>query len=145
MLFRSRGGECDFTVCKVQSGIAAYKAGDIKYLTMLSLTPVALMPEVPLVTKDYPAFEQYLPWGPFYGVYVKKGTDSAIVEKLGAAFTKGFNDPSYQAVLKNFNINPAGLTGAKAAEYVKNWQRNTLTALVKSGAVTKTLDELGIK
>lgn len=140
-----RGGECDFTVCKVQSGIAAYKAGDIKYLTMLALEPVALMPEVPLITKDYPDFAQYLPWGPFYGVYVKKGTDPSIVKMLGAAFTKGFNDPSYQTVLKNFNVNPAGLTGAKATEYVKAWQKNTLSALVKSGAVTKSLEELGIK
>ena len=61
-------GECDFTICKVQSGIEDYKAGELKFLSMLATEPVEQMSEVPLITAEYPDFEQYLPWGPFYGV-----------------------------------------------------------------------------
>jgi tripartite-type tricarboxylate transporter receptor subunit TctC len=138
-----KGGECDFTICKVQSGITSYKAGDIKYLTMLAIKPVSQMPEVPLIITDYPDFKQFLPWGPFYGIFVKKGTSQDIVKKLGSAFNKGFDESSYQTVLKNFNVEPLGLTGEKAADYLKNWQKNTLTALVNSGAIDKTLEKLG--
>ncbi|MBR4578391.1 MAG: tripartite tricarboxylate transporter substrate binding protein [Oscillospiraceae bacterium] len=128
-------GECDFTVCKVQSGIEDYKAGDIKYLCMLALEPVPTMPEVPLVTAEYPDFAKYLPWGPFYGVFVKKGTDESIKATLSEAFTSVGTDPSYQEVLANFNINFKGVSGDEAAAYIQAWRENTVGALRSSGAI----------
>ena len=104
-------GECDFTICKVQSGIEDYKAGELKFLSMLATEPVEQMSEVPLITAEYPDFEQYLPWGPFYGVFVKAGTDQAAIDTLSAAFETAFNDASYQDLLAGFNINALGYTG----------------------------------
>lgn len=138
-------GECDFTICKVQSGIEDYKAGELKYLSMLATEPVEQMSEVPLITEEYPDFAQYLPWGPFYGVFVKAGTDQAVIDTLSAAFETAFNDASYQELLAGFNINALGYTGDQALEYLDNWQTNTITTLVNSGAITKTLSELGIE
>ena len=138
-------GECDFTICKVQSGIEDYKAGELKFLSMLATEPVEQMSEVPLITAEYPDFEQYLPWGPFYGVFVKAGTDQAAIDTLSAAFETAFNDASYQDLLAGFNINALRYTGDEAKEYLDNWQTNTITALVNSGAITKTLSELGIE
>lgn len=128
-------GECDFTVCKVQSGIEDYKAGDIKFLCMMATEPVEAMPEVPLVTAEYPDFAQYLPWGPFYGIFVKKGTDPAVTEALSKAFEAVGTDPSYQEVLGRFNINFLGYSGSEAGSYIENWQKNTITALTNSGAL----------
>ena len=128
-------GECVFTVCKVQSGIQDYRAGTIKFLTMLATKSVPVMPEIPLVTREYPGFAKYLPWGPFYGVHVKRGTDAAIQKKLSDAFTAASKDPSYQAVLSNFNINYLGYSGAEAKTYISNWQNNTVNALTVSGAL----------
>ena len=128
-------GECDFTVCKVQSGIEDYKAGDLKFLCVLSTKPVPVMPEVPLVTVEYPDFSKYLPWGPFYGVFVKKGTDPAIIAKLSEAFTKAGPQESYQAVLANFNINFLGYSGEEATKYISSWRENTVNALKSSGAL----------
>lgn len=138
-------GECDFTICKVQSGIEDYKAGTLKYLCMLALEPVAQLEDVPLITAEYPDFAQYLPWGPFYGVFVKQGTDQAVVDTLAAAFSKAFQDQSYQDLLESYNINALGLVGQEAQDYLKAWQTNTVTALVDSGAVSKSLGELGIE
>lgn len=130
-------GECVFTVCKVQSGIEAWKAGDIKYLTMVAKESVPVMAEIPLITAEYPDFEQFLPWGPFYGVFVKKDTDAAFVEKLSAAFKTAFADPTYQEVLTNYNINALGYTGDEAAEYIAGWQKVTVDALKSSGAIAE--------
>ena len=80
-------------------------------LCMLATEPVEQMADVPLITAEYPAFSDYLPWGPFYGVFVKQGTDASVVETLSAAFVEAFNDPSYQDVLKNYNVNPIGYAG----------------------------------
>ena len=130
-------GECDFTSCKVQSGIEDWKAGDLKYLCMLSTEPVEVMSEIPVVTKGYPDFEKYLPWGPFYGVFVKKGTDAAVEAKLTEAFTAAGLDASYQEVLKNFNINFKGISGDEANEYINNWRENSISALKASGAIAE--------
>lgn len=138
-------GECDFTICKVQSGIEDYKAGELNFLSMLSTEPVPQMEEVPLITAEYPDFEQYLPWGPFYGVFVKADTDPAVVETLANAFAAAFADASYQELLAGFNINALGLTGDEAKAYLDTWQKNTITALVESGAITKSLEELGVE
>ena len=128
-------GECDFTSCKVQTGIEDWKAGDVKYLTMLSLEPVEVMAEVPVVLNEYPDFEKYLPWGPFYGVFVKKGTDPAIEEVLSAAFSKAGEDPSHLEVLKNFNVSHLALSGEDAAAYIQSWRENSIEALTAAGAI----------
>lgn len=128
-------GECDFTVCKIQSGIEDFKAGELKFLCLFATKKVDLMPDVPLVTVEYPDFSKYLPWGPFYGVFVKKGTPKEIISKLSEAFTKSGPQESYQKVLANFNINFLGYSGEEAAKYISSWRENTVNALKKSGAL----------
>lgn len=129
-------GECDFTVCKVQSGVEDYKSGDLRFLCLLTQESVSVMADVPLVTAEYPDFSKYLPWGPFYGIFVKKGTDPAVTKTLSEAFQAVGTDASYQEVLKNFNINFLGYAGAEADEYISTWQANTLAALTASGALS---------
>ncbi len=128
-------GECDFTVAKIQAGIGDYKAGTLKFLSMLSKEKVEALPEVSLVVDEYPAFDEYLPWGSFYGVFVKKGTDAAVTQKLGTAFKEASLDKSYTEILKNFNVNYLGLTGDEAKSYISTWKKNTVDALKKSGAL----------
>lgn len=124
-------GECDFTVSKVQMGYQEYKSGDYKWLCMLSAEPVELMSDVPLITAEYPEFEDLLPWGPFYGVFVKEGTDPQVVGILADAFSRAYEDSSYQTMLRYFYINPIGYTGDEAKEYISNWRANMLDILTK--------------
>lgn len=129
------GGECDLTVCKVQSGLEDYRAGELKFLCMFSSSPVPAMPEVAPITGEYPGFERYLPWGPFYGVFVKSGTDAAVVEALSAAFSDAGGDAGYQELLSGFNVNYLGLTGEAAGDYIAAWREGTVSALRASGAI----------
>lgn len=128
-------GECAFTVCKIQSGIEAWRAGDIRYLAMLAQSPVPEMESVPLITEEYPDFSQYLPWGPFYGVFVKKATDAQIVGALSDAFLEAFSDESYQQVLRRYHVRPLGLTGSDARGFIDTWRDSTVAALTHSGAI----------
>lgn len=128
-------GECDFTVCKVQSGIESWKAGELRYLTMMSTVPVPEMDSIPLITDDFPDFTAFLPWGPFYGVFVRKGTDPDIRKILSDTFEKAYASDSYQILLKNRHINALGITGDDAEAYIQAWQKKTLEALRNSGAI----------
>jgi len=134
-LLAVRSGEVDFTVAKVQSAIEDYRAGVVNFLTMLALETVPTLPHVPLVTEEFPDFARFLPWGPFYGVFVRNDTDPAIVQTLSEAFAAAAADPTYQELLVNFNINFLGLTGDEARTYISNWQENTVNALRASGAI----------
>jgi len=138
-------GECDFTVAKIQSGLESHLSGDWKYISLLTTTKIAQLGDVPLVVDEYPEFEKYLPWGPFYGVFVKQGTDPAVVDILSEKFISAFEDPSYQELLGSFYINPLGIKGEEAKVYLKNWQLNTAEALYDSGAISKSPEELGLK
>lgn len=129
-------GECDFTVCKVQSGIEDYRAGNLRFLCLFSDEPVAILSDVPPVTREYPDFQRYLPWGPFYGVFVRKDTDSSVVETLSAAFSEAGRDEDYQELLRNYHVNFLGLTGDEAASYINDWREHTVNALKSSGAVS---------
>ena len=126
-------GECDFTVCLLQQGLEESKAGDLRFLAVFSKTPDKALPGVPVIINEFPGFEKYLPWGAFYGVFAKKGTDKAIIDKLAEAFKAAAPNETYQNVLKNFDVNFMGATGEEAAAYVSNWRKNTVQALKNSG------------
>lgn len=128
-------GECDFTICTILNGIEEYQSGDLIWLSMLSTEVVEGMEDVPLITEEYPDFEEYLPWGPFYGVFVKEGTDQAIIDILADAFTEAYEDESYQEVLESLYVNPLGYTGDEAEEYISTWTENTVNALTTAGMI----------
>lgn len=128
-------GECDFTISKVQMGYQEYKSGEYKWLCMLATKPVTVMSDVPLITAEYPEFEDLLPWGPFYGVFVKEGTNTEVVKILADAFSKAYENSSYKTMLGYFYINPLGYTGDKAEEYISNWRANMLDILAKGNVI----------
>lgn len=128
-------GECDLTVCKVQSGLPDHQAGSIRFLTMLALETVAQLPEVPLIIEEYPDFAAYLPWGPFYGVFVKKGVPEPVKDKLSAAFLTAAEDEDYQRLLAEGGVDYLGYSGGEAAAFIEDWQSDTLAALRYSGAL----------
>jgi tripartite-type tricarboxylate transporter receptor subunit TctC len=128
-------GETDFTIAKVQAGLESYLASDIRWLSMLSTEPVPSLEHIPLVTSEFSGFDQFLPWGTFYGVFVKNGTAPEIVETLADAFLTASNSPTYQELLRSFNVNFMGYVGQQAVDYIADWQANTIRALEMSGAL----------
>lgn len=128
-------GECAFTACKIQSGLESWKSGKLNYLCMLSTEEAPLMPGVKPITDSYPEFTDLLPWGPFYGVFVKKGTDEAIVNILSDAFRKAFEDEEYQTLLASLSVNPLGYTGKEAEDYIRSWGEVTVSSLIRCGAI----------
>lgn len=122
-------GECEVTVMKLQAGLEAVREGKLRYLCLLSDEPVDALSDVPPITEYDPAFRQYLPWGPFYGVFVKKGTDAQTREKLSDAFLKGFSEPEYRKLLAELHVDPLGLSGDEANAWIAAWRTASLAAL----------------
>lgn len=128
-------GECIFTVCKVQTGLEAHNSGLIRFISMLSKDSVEELADISLIGTEYPDFDAFLPWGPFYGIFVPTGTDAAVTETLTEAFRKAFDSDEYRQLLASFHIDPLGLAGEEAAAYIAAWQENTVSSLRESGAI----------
>ncbi len=122
-------GECEVTVSKLQSGVEACREGKMRYLCMFTDASVDAFPDVPPITDYDPAFSEYLPWGPFYGVFVKKGTDAETCRTLSEAFLKGYADDAYQKLLSDLYVEPLGLSGEEANAYIEAWRAASLKAL----------------
>ena len=139
------GGNAHFTTIKSTQAIEANRAGTIKILATLTKEPVEALEGSKPITEEYPGFEEYLPFGPFYGVWVKEGTPEEVTKALSDAFQEGFENSDFQELLTSMNINPLGLTGEEANTYIAQWQKSAATALYRAGVIEKSPEELGIQ
>lgn len=139
------GGNAHFTTIKSTQAIEANRAGTIRILATLTKEPVAALEGTKPITEEFPGFEEYLPFGPFYGVWVKEGTPEEVTKSLSDAFQEGFENPEFQELLASMNINPLGLMGEEADAYIAQWQKSAATALYKAGVIEQSPEELGIQ
>jgi tripartite-type tricarboxylate transporter receptor subunit TctC len=139
------GGNADYTITSLGSAASFYQSGDIKILSMLNDETVEGYEDVPIVLDSYPGFSKYLPWGPFYGVFVKNGTDQAIVDQLTAAFQEASQDQSFQDLIASKGCFPLGLSGDEAVEYLQKYRSTTSWLLYNSGVAETSPADFGIE
>ena len=120
------------------------RAGRLRAVAMVSDTPVTGLEEVPLITATNANYKKYLPWGPFYGVFVKKETPDPIKKVLVDAFKKGVEDPKAQEFIKNFGSIYMGISGAEAEQFLNKWQSTTTWLLHEAGATKFSPEKFGI-
>lgn len=84
-----QGGAIDVMPAVLGAAIEGVKAGRMKVIGLVDTQPNPLLPEVAPITEEMPGFADYLPWGPFFGVFVKQGTPEAAVSALQARLCRG--------------------------------------------------------
>jgi tripartite-type tricarboxylate transporter receptor subunit TctC len=119
------GGHVQWSTVGLASAREHIRAGRVRALALLSDTKVAGLEEVPLITIASPDYKKFLPWGPFYGVFVKKETPDAAKKVLVEAFNRGLNDPKAQEFIKNFGSIFMGISGAEAETFLNKFQSVT--------------------
>ena len=139
------GGQADVTTIKSSQVMEAYKAGSVKILATLTSEPVEELPGTKPIVDEIPDFAEYLPFGPFYGVWVNKGTPEAVEKVLSDLFKQAYDSDDYQEVLKNLNVKPLGLTGDEANTYISDWTKSTAKALYNAGLMDKSPADLGLE
>ena len=138
------GGNADYTITTLGSAAGFYRSGDIKILAVMAEETVPGYEEVPVITDSYNGFGKYLPWGPFYGVFVKNGTDASVVETLAAAFTQAADDQAYLDLIAANGCFPMNLSGDEAVEYIRNYRSVTSWLLYDSGTAVNSPEDYGI-
>ncbi len=139
------GGNADFAVSTLGSIASFYQSGDIRILAMFHNERLEGFDDVPAITEIYPEYHEILPWGPFYGVFVKLGTDQAIIDTLTAAFSKACEDQEFQELVASKGCFIMNMTGDEAVEYLQKYRSTTSYMLYDSGVATIDPASVGIE
>jgi len=139
------GGEVDFMPSGISAAAEQIKAGKMRALAVVNTEPVDTLPDVPAITDTLPDMGKYLPWGPFYGVFVKADTPDDVKKIMVDAFNTAAQSEAFVTVMKNSGNVIMNISGDEAAEFVKKWQQVTAWVLQDTGAAKVSPDTLGIE
>lgn len=138
------GSHIDVAVVALSAAVENAKAGKVKVLAVVNDQKVDDLPDAPPVTDAIPDMKKFMPWGPFYGVWVKKDTPEPIKQKLVASFTEAQKDPDFQSLLDKMGIISMGVTGDEADKFWRSWQSTTAWLLHDAGGTKASPDEFNI-
>ncbi len=138
------GGEVDFMPAGISAAAEQVKAGKMRALAVVNPEPVDTLPDVPAITDALPGMGKYLPWGPFYGVFVKADTPDDVKTVLVDAFGTAANSDAFVTVMQNRGNVIMNISGDEASEFVKKWQQVTSWVLQDTGGAKVNPEKFGI-
>ncbi|MBU2959999.1 tripartite tricarboxylate transporter substrate binding protein [Citreicella sp. C3M06] len=139
-----QGGAIDVMPAVLGVAIETIKAGKLKPLAVFDVAPLDKLPSVPEVTRFNEGYNTYLPWGPFFGIFVKKGTPDEIVAALQEAYTKGTANPEFVELMESRGYSMMNLSGDAAEAFLTKWQQGTVWLLQDAGLAKTSPEEFGI-
>ena len=138
------GGEVDFMPTGISAAAENVKAGKMRVLAVVNTEPVATLPDVPAITDAIPEMSKFLPWGPFYGVFVRQDVPDDVKAKLVATFDTAAKSETFQTLMANKGNIIMNISGDEAASFLTKWQQVTAWALQDTGAAKVSPETLGI-
>ncbi|WP_163575170.1 Bug family tripartite tricarboxylate transporter substrate binding protein [Halomonas faecis] len=140
------GGHIDFMPLSLAAAGEQIRGGKMKGLAVVSAEELDSLPDVPPITAALPNIESFLPWGPFWGVFVHEDTPEEAKKTLTAAYEEAVANEEFQEFLQNFGAEALNLTGEEAEQYLDNWQSVTAWSMYEADAdiLEATPEELGI-
>lgn len=139
-----QGGAIDVMPAVLGAAIEHVKAGRMKVLTLVDVVENPALPGVAPITDEYPGYKKYLPWGPFFGVFVKKGTPADAVAKLQAAYSKGVEQADFKELMEKRGFAIMNLSGDQASSFLTKWQSVTSWIVWNAGIAKKSPADFGI-
>ena len=139
-----QGGEVDFMPAGISAAAEAIKAGRLRALAVVDTAAVSQLPGVPPITDTVPDMARFLPWGPFYGVFVKQDVPDDVKAKLVDAYRTAAENADFQALMDARGNVVMNISGDEATAFLKQWQQVTVWALQDTGAAKVSPETLGI-
>lgn len=137
-------GNVDFVPSSIAGAAEGVANGDLRALAVFDTQENEVLPGVPAITDTLPALDRFLPWGNFYGVYVRKDVPQDVIEKLTAAYAVAAEDPEFVELMKNRGNVMMNITGEEATQFLTRWQQVTAWVLEDTGAAKVSPEALSI-
>ncbi len=139
-----QGGHVQFMVAGLTAAREHIRAGRVRALAVISDTPIPGLEQIPLITATNPGYRKFLPWGPYYGVFVRKETPDDVKKKLVEAFQKGAAEEKFQSFIRDFGAIYMGIAGDEAEKFIRHSQSVTTWMLQEAGATKASPEKFGI-
>jgi tripartite-type tricarboxylate transporter receptor subunit TctC len=140
-----QGGAIDVMPAVLGAAIEGIRAGRMKPIALIDTVANLALPDVAPITETHPGFAKYLPWGPFFGVFVKNGTPDDAVAKLQAAYAEATTNPEFVALIEGRGFSMLNLAGDEAQTFLTNWQKTTSWLVFDAGAAKFSPADFGIE
>lgn len=139
------GKHVDFIPAGLAAASEHIRSGRVRALVVVDSQPLTLGDiSVPAITEEYQAFDKYVPWGPFYGVFCRKDVPDDAKKALVEAFRKGANSERFGEFVKSNELVLMNISGEDASQYLRKWQSITTWLLHDAGATKVSPADLGI-
>jgi tripartite-type tricarboxylate transporter receptor subunit TctC len=140
-----QGGAIDIMPAVLGAAIEHVKAGRMKVIGLVDTEANALLPDVAPITEEFPGFNKYLPWGPFFGVFVKQGTPEDAVNKLVDAYSQAAQQPEFKELMDKRGFSIMNLSGSEAEKFLNNYRSVSSWIVYDAGFAKHSPEEFGIK
>lgn len=140
-----QSGAIDVMPAVLGASIESIRAGKMKPLAIFDVAKNTYLPDTPIVTSFNAKYNDFLPWGPFFGVFVPKGTPAPVVEKLSRAYNAGANHPDFVNLMTNRGFTLMRMSGDEAQSFLSKWQQNTTWLLHDAGLTKASPESFGIQ
>ena len=138
------GGHIDAVAVGLLAAASFIQSDSVRGLAVISKERIDSISAVPAITEVYKEYSPYLPWGAFFGAFVRKGTPAEALEALQSAFQRGYDDPRFDEFAKSTGGVKLGLTGEKAREYIQQNKSVSAWLLYDAGGAKHSPEEFGI-
>lgn len=128
-----QGGAVDVMPAVVGAAIEGIRGGRMKAIALVDNKPSSALPDVEALGASNPEYAGYLPWGPFFGIFVRKDTPADLVEKLTAAYAEGARSEDFVTLMNERGYIIESLSGAPAQEFLDTWQSVTSWLIADAG------------
>lgn len=139
-----QGGAIDVMPAVLGASIEGIKAGKMKPIALFATEPSPALPDAPTIVSTNPEFGHFLPWGPFFGVFVRKGAPDEAIAKLTEAYRKGAEADDFKALMKGRGFTMMNISGAEAEKFLADWQSTTAWLMQDAGLTKASPEEFGI-
>ena len=139
-----QGGAIDVMPAVLGAAAEFIRAGTMKPIAVFDVEASAALPDVPTIVSTNPEFEKHLPWGPFFGVFVPKGTPDDVVAKLSAAYTEAADQQEFKDLMSGRGFTMMNISGQEAQDFLTNWQQNTAWLMHDAGLTKNSPEDFGI-
>jgi tripartite-type tricarboxylate transporter receptor subunit TctC len=108
-------GRIDLMFANIAEVVELMRGGQVRGLALAAARPVPLAPDLPLLTRDYPALDM----NNWFGLVGPAGMPAELVQQIGRMFTDAMADPAVQPVLDARGLVAIPEVGAEFAARIR--------------------------
>ncbi|MDI6707117.1 MAG: tripartite tricarboxylate transporter substrate binding protein [Firmicutes bacterium] len=138
------GDQVNATIEMVQGMVEAYKGGQLKILASFTNEPIEGL-DIPALGKIVPELSQYLPYGPYFGLFAAKDTPEEVVKILKEKMDEAMADERWAQYCKKLYLVQIDYDGEEAIKYLEDWTSRSAWLLYDVGGATNSPADFGIK